>query len=415
MNEMNLAISNGAHHTSQPSNKSHQSHNIKTLKEIVDRQYTEVEASFNMKFQQLLDICNRLYEEIRTLQYQDITTTTIVSRLALIRHTATLLNKNLEKVLGDRDFIMQELYSFMSNMCHKLSKGCIQTGVYPSSAALRLFPHVLSMTLKADLQHSMTPPSASSFESSNTMLLQLIDETIITLYNSNQWPENIDNLYSVFTSAEAEARNRERARFWIKLLQTTHELYLRMIQYGHHHQLPQFENQMDRIGDICSRIYQFSPKTLYVIDQEGHKLAKNLAQLQNLYPSYDSSQISSTGTNMMDIDVILIQHIDFKAIPSTKFLLPNQPFFKLHSNPHLGQYTSISYRIKWILNSDGWMMLHDLKGWMKVHFIKGWLKCLPRFVKFQFHDVIGSMKLHDLTGWLKASSLHTTMCTIELL
>ena len=58
-----------------------------------------------------------------------------------------------------------------------------------------------------------------------------------------------------------------------------------------------------------------------------------------------------------------------------------------------------------MLNSDGWMMLHDLKGWMKVHFLKGWLKCLLLFVEFMFHSVIGSMKLHDLTGWLKESAI----------
>ena len=67
------------------------------------------------------------------------------------------------------------------------------------------------------------------------------------------------------------------------------------------------------------------------------------------------------------------------------------------------QSTDTSYLIKWVLNSDGWMMLHDLKGWMKVHFLKGWLKCLLLFVEFMFHSVIGGMKLHDLTGWLKES------------
>ena len=102
--------------------------------------------------------------------------------------------------------------------------------------------------------------------------------------------------------------------------------------------------------------------------------------------------------------ILLVQHFDFRSIPSRRFLLPSQSYLNHELNyPNARLSTYFSYRIKWMLNSDGWMMLHDLKGWMKVHFLKGWLKCLLLFVEFMFHSVIGSMMLHDLTGWLKES------------
>ena len=116
----------------------------------------------------------------------------------------------------------------------------------------------------------------------------------------------------------------------------------------------------------------------------------------------------ATSMSMLDIDVLLIQHIDFDSIPTRHFLLPSEsyPNHQLN-NPHTRQSKYFSYRIRWMLNSDGWMMIHDLKGWMKFKFLKGWLKCLQLqlVVKFMFHSIIGSMKLHDLTGWLKESTI----------
>ena len=100
--------------------------------------------------------------------------------------------------------------------------------------------------------------------------------------------------------------------------------------------------------------------------------------------------------------ILSIQHLDFALIPSRPFSLPSELCIPHQPNcTQTRDSTYFLYRIKWMLNSDGWMMLHDLKGWMKVQYIKGWLKCLSRPVKFLFHDVIGSMKLHDLTGWFK--------------
>eukprot|EP00956_Cyclotella_meneghiniana_P003077 scaffold3760_cov77-Cyclotella_meneghiniana.AAC.1 len=110
-----------------------------------------------------------------------------------------------------------------------------------------------------------------------------------------------------------------------------------------------------------------------------------------------------------------IQHFDFASITSQSFELPSESCVIQQTNYIQTRPSTSLSSSTWLLNSDGWMMIHDLKGWMKVQFLKGWLKCLSRSVKFVFHDVIRSMKLHDLTGWLKTPTMHTTMCTIELL
>ena len=67
--------------------------------------------------------------------------------------------------------------------------------------------------------------------------------------------------------------------------------------------------------------------------------------------------------------ILSIQHLDFPLIPSRPFSLPSELCIPHQPNcTQTRDSTYLVYRIKWMLNSDGWMMLHDLKGWMKVQY-----------------------------------------------
>ena len=69
--------------------------------------------------------------------------------------------------------------------------------------------------------------------------------------------------------------------------------------------------------------------------------------------------------------ILSIQHLDFPLIPSRPFSLPSELCIPHQPNcTQTRDSTYLVYRIKWMLNSDGWMMLHDLKGWTPTKIMK---------------------------------------------
>jgi len=174
-----------------------------------------------------------------------------------------------------------------------------------------------------------------------------------------------------------------------------------------------FRRQLEQTFETpwwASAFHESNAELLKLVAETLTMLGHSNQDIEKTTPTVVSKSFSPTTKQIKSI-----QHFDFASIPGHSFTLPSELCVIHQTNyTQTRQSTFLSYS-KWLLNSDGWMMIHDLKGWKKVHFLKGWLKCLSCSVKYLFHDVIGSMKLHDLTGWLKTSSLHTTMCTIELL
>eukprot|EP00956_Cyclotella_meneghiniana_P044767 scaffold335060_cov139-Cyclotella_meneghiniana.AAC.1 len=109
----------------------------------------------------------------------------------------------------------------------------------------------------------------------------------------------------------------------------------------------------------------------HIVSLEQSVTTAMTTSLPNMIKSAISVQ--SSEETIAEEEVPFLVHVDFESIMGRPFLLPPDSYLtknQMHYPP-TPQHSSNTRRIKWILNLDGWMMLHDLKGWMKIDFLMG--------------------------------------------
>ena len=122
-----------------------------------------------------------------------------------------------------------------------------------------------------------------------------------------------------------------------------------------------FRRQLERTFETpwwASAFHESNARLLKLVAEAltmlGHS---NHQDIDKTTPAVVSESFSPTVKQIQSI-----QHLDFASITGERFSLPSESCVTQQTNYiQTRQSTSLSSST-WLLNSDGWMMIHDLKG-----------------------------------------------------